>query len=62
VTPSSTTSPGSTKTISNREQVARCKMEGYTTEEIPQRLKCAPRWVKRKVQLIRKLWEKEGLS
>jgi DNA-directed RNA polymerase specialized sigma24 family protein len=44
------------------EEVARCKMEGYTTEEIAQRLKCAPRSVKRKVQLIRKLWEKEGLS
>jgi DNA-directed RNA polymerase specialized sigma24 family protein len=44
------------------EEVARCKMEGYTTEEIAQRLKCAPRSVKRKVQLIRSLWEKEGLS
>ena len=42
------------------EEVARCKMEGYTTEEIAQRLKCAPRSVKRKVQLIRNLWEREG--
>jgi len=44
------------------EEVARCKMEGYTTEEIAQRLKCSSRSVKRKVQLIRNLWEKVGLS
>jgi DNA-directed RNA polymerase specialized sigma24 family protein len=44
------------------EEVARCKMEGYTTEEIAKRLRCAPRSVKRKVQLIRNLWEREGLS
>ncbi len=43
------------------EEVARCKMEGYTTEEIAQRLKCAPRSVKRKVKLIRDLWEQERL-
>jgi DNA-directed RNA polymerase specialized sigma24 family protein len=44
------------------EEVARCKMEGYTTEEIARRLKCSARSVKRKVQLIRNLWEKEGDS
>ena len=39
--------------------VARWKMEGYTTEEIARKLGCAPRSVKRKVQLIRSLWKKE---
>ncbi|HLN30337.1 MAG TPA: ECF-type sigma factor [Gemmataceae bacterium] len=43
------------------EEVARCKMEGYTTAEIAQRLKCSSRSIKRKVRLIRNLWEKEGL-
>jgi DNA-directed RNA polymerase specialized sigma24 family protein len=47
---------------SRLEEVARCKMEGYTTDEIAERLKCAPRSVKRKVQLIRNIWEREGLS
>ncbi len=44
------------------EEVARCKMEGYTTEEIAHRLNCSSLSVKRKVQLIRNLWENEGVS
>jgi DNA-directed RNA polymerase specialized sigma24 family protein len=41
------------------EAVALWRMEGYTVEEIADRLGCAPRSVKRKLQLIRSLWEKE---
>jgi RNA polymerase sigma factor (sigma-70 family) len=39
--------------------IAVWKMEGYTVQEIADRLDCAPRSVKRKLQLIRTLWEKE---
>jgi DNA-directed RNA polymerase specialized sigma24 family protein len=40
--------------------VALFKMEGYTNEEIAQKLDCAPRTVERKLNLIRQLWEKEN--
>jgi DNA-directed RNA polymerase specialized sigma24 family protein len=36
--------------------VALWKMEGYTSEEIAERLGCAPRTVERKLRLIRRLW------
>jgi DNA-directed RNA polymerase specialized sigma24 family protein len=39
--------------------VALWKMEGYTTEEIAQKLNCTPRTVFRKLGIIRGLWEKE---
>jgi DNA-directed RNA polymerase specialized sigma24 family protein len=38
--------------------VALWKMEGYTTEEIAERLGCAPRTVERKLGFIRRLWER----
>jgi RNA polymerase sigma factor (sigma-70 family) len=41
------------------ESVALWRMEGYTVEEIAARLGCVPRSVKRKLQLIRGIWEKE---
>jgi RNA polymerase sigma factor (sigma-70 family) len=41
------------------EAVALLRMEGYTVEEIAVRLGCAPRTVKRKLALIRTIWEKE---
>jgi DNA-directed RNA polymerase specialized sigma24 family protein len=41
------------------ETVALWRMEGYTIEEIGEKLGCAPRSVRRKLQLIRSLWEKE---
>jgi DNA-directed RNA polymerase specialized sigma24 family protein len=41
------------------ESVAVWKMEGYTVDEIAARLVYAPRSVKRKLQLIRTIWEKE---
>jgi DNA-directed RNA polymerase specialized sigma24 family protein len=41
------------------EAVALWKMEGYDNAEIAARLGCAPRTVERRLQLIRKLWEKE---
>lgn len=39
--------------------VAIARMEGYTVEEIAEKLSYAPRSIKRKLQLIRNLWEKE---
>jgi DNA-directed RNA polymerase specialized sigma24 family protein len=42
--------------------VALWKMEGYTNEEIADRLGYSVRSVKRKLQLIRRLWEKEDAS
>ena len=41
------------------ESVALARMEGYTVEEIAAKLKKHPRSVKRKLHLIRALWEKE---
>jgi DNA-directed RNA polymerase specialized sigma24 family protein len=41
------------------ESVAVWRMEGYTVEEIAAKLGCAPRSVKRKLQLVRNLWERE---
>ena len=41
------------------EKVALLRMEGYTVEEVAGRLGCAPRSVKRKLALIRTIWEKE---
>ena len=42
------------------EQVAIWRMEGFTVEEIAAKLACAPRSVKRKLQLIRNIWVKAG--
>jgi DNA-directed RNA polymerase specialized sigma24 family protein len=39
--------------------IAVWKMEGYTNEEISARLGYAPATVERRLQLIRKLWQKE---
>jgi DNA-directed RNA polymerase specialized sigma24 family protein len=36
--------------------IAVSRMEGYSTEEIAGRLRCAPRTVERKLQRIRSLW------
>jgi RNA polymerase sigma factor (sigma-70 family) len=41
------------------EAIARLKMEGYTVEQIAQQLGYAPRTIKRKMRLIRTLWEQE---
>lgn len=41
------------------EAVALARMEGYTVEEIAKQLGYAPRSIKRKLQLIRAIWEKE---
>jgi RNA polymerase sigma factor (sigma-70 family) len=41
------------------EAVALKRMEGYTVEEIAKLLSFAPRTVKRKLALIRTIWEKE---
>jgi DNA-directed RNA polymerase specialized sigma24 family protein len=42
--------------------VALCKMEGYSNEEIAARLGCGLRTVERRLQLIRSIWEQEGVS
>jgi DNA-directed RNA polymerase specialized sigma24 family protein len=41
------------------ETIALWKMEGYTTEEIADRLGCVPRTIERKVRLIRTIWAEE---
>ena len=41
------------------EAIARLKMEGYTIEQIAQQLGYVPRTIKRKMRLIRTLWEQE---
>ena len=43
-------------------QVALMKMEGYTHEEIADRLGCSLRSVGRKLELIRRTWLDEGRS
>jgi DNA-directed RNA polymerase specialized sigma24 family protein len=43
-------------------QVAVWRMEGYTIDEIAARIGCVARSVKRKLQLIRSLWETEEES
>jgi DNA-directed RNA polymerase specialized sigma24 family protein len=39
--------------------IALWKMEGYTIEEIAERLGCVPRTVERRLRVIRSLWEQE---
>jgi DNA-directed RNA polymerase specialized sigma24 family protein len=39
--------------------VALLRMEGYTVNEVAARVGCVPRTVKRKLKLIREIWEKE---
>ena len=41
-------------------QVAAWKMEGYTNEEIAEKLSCVPRTVERRLLLIRTLWKREN--
>ena len=41
------------------EAVALARMDGYSVEEIAQQLHCSPRSIKRKLELIRGIWEKE---
>ena len=41
------------------EAEALLRMEGYTVEEVAEKLDCAPRTVKRKLSIIRRTWEKE---
>jgi RNA polymerase sigma factor (sigma-70 family) len=41
------------------ETIALWRMEGYSVEEIAAKLGCAPRSVKRRLQLIRSIWKEE---
>ena len=41
------------------EAIALWKLEGYPVEEIATRLGYVPRTIKRKIRLIRTLWEQE---
>ncbi len=42
------------------ESIALWRLEGYSVEEIADRLRCAPRSVKRKLRLIRSCWDGEA--
>jgi RNA polymerase sigma factor (sigma-70 family) len=42
--------------------VARLKLEGYTTQEIGERLKTSPRTVERRLESIRRQWETTGVG
>jgi DNA-directed RNA polymerase specialized sigma24 family protein len=39
--------------------IACCKLEGFNTEEIAERLGYVPRTIERKLRLIRKIWGRE---
>ncbi len=41
-------------------QIALWKLEGFTNDEIAEKLECAPRTVERKLQRIRDVWGREG--
>ena len=40
--------------------MALLRVEGHSVEELAERVGCAPRSVKRKLQLIRSIWEREA--
>ena len=40
--------------------VARLKLEGYTTQEMAERLQTSPRTVERRLESIRRLWERKA--
>jgi DNA-directed RNA polymerase specialized sigma24 family protein len=44
------------------EAIALWRMEGFAVDEIADRLGCAPRSVKRKLQFIRTLWDREDTA
>jgi RNA polymerase sigma factor (sigma-70 family) len=41
------------------EEIALARVEGYTVGEIAERMDYAPRSIKRKLQIIREIWERE---
>jgi DNA-directed RNA polymerase specialized sigma24 family protein len=41
-------------------QVALFRMDGFSVEDVATKIGCAPRSVKRKLQLIRSIWEREA--
>jgi RNA polymerase sigma factor (sigma-70 family) len=41
-------------------EIALLKLEGYTNEEIAERLNCSPRSVTRRLTVIRRIWEEAG--
>lgn len=41
-------------------RVALLRMDGHSVEEVAKKVGCAPRSVKRKLQLIRSIWEREA--
>jgi DNA-directed RNA polymerase specialized sigma24 family protein len=41
-------------------RVALLRMDGHSVEEVAKKIGCAPRSVKRKLQLIRSIWEREA--
>ena len=45
---------------SELRRVALMRMDGHSVEEVAKKIGCAPRSVKRKLQLIRTIWEREA--
>jgi len=41
-------------------RVALLRMDGHSVDEVADAMECAPRSVKRKLQLIRSIWEREA--
>ncbi len=44
------------------KEVAMSKVQGYTNEEIAQRLGCSLSTIERKLRLIREIWSRESES
>lgn len=44
------------------QEIAILKMEGYTNDEISARLNCGERTIKRRLALIRRIWEESGVA
>ena len=44
------------------QEIAILKLEGFTNEEIAERLDCGERTVKRRLAVIRRIWEENGLA
>ena len=42
------------------KRVALLRMDGHSVDEVAETVGCAPRSVKRKLQLIRSIWEREA--
>ncbi len=44
------------------QEIAMLKLEGFTNEEVSRRLDCGERTVKRRLAVIRRIWEENGMA